>query len=137
MKTGRLVGHPHLVLQVLAAVLEADARHLEVAGTGVDVVRRDGRPDEVDLGHGVVEPHHRREVVPRAFVALAGQVVEHVRGGAVARVDDAAVADTAVVAGSRPASRTSRGTVCRQRSMSSHGRRAVSCSASTIRARVD
>ena len=95
----RLVGRAHLVLQVLARVLEGDARHLQVAGARVHVAGRDRRPREVDLGHRVVQRHHRGEVGLGALVPLAGEVVEHVGGGAVAGVEHAAGAHRAVVGG--------------------------------------
>ena len=100
--TGAWSGRAHLVLQVLARVLERDARHLEVADARVDVAGRDRRPGEVDLGDGVVQAHHRGEVGLGALVPLAGEVVQHVRRGAVARVEHAAVADRAVVGGVAP-----------------------------------
>ena len=97
MNTGAWSGVRTSSCRCLRRVLEGDARHLEVAGARVDVAGRDGRPGEVDLGHGVVQAHHRGEVGLGALVPLAGEVVEHVGGGAVAGVEHAAVADHAVV----------------------------------------
>ena len=79
-----------------------DARHLEVAHARIDVAGGDGRPGEVDLGHRVVETHHRGEIDGGALVPLAGEVVEHVRGGAVAGVQHASVIYPAVVSGFAP-----------------------------------
>jgi len=93
----RLLRYAHLVLEVLAPVRERRPGDLEVTGARVHVTRRDRRPDEVDLGQRIIQRDHAPQVVARPLVALAGQVVEHVRRGAVARAEHLAGADDAVI----------------------------------------
>jgi len=85
-----------LVLDVLAGVPQAGRLHGQRRHVGFDVGRMRRRPVDVDLVESVDKAGEPGEVSQRPLALLAREVVEHVRGHAVAGHDERVAPENAV-----------------------------------------